>query len=134
MELKGKLVQAMAVVTGQGQKGTWAKQDFLMEYGDKYPKKVCITLWGQELIDKYDLPTMVGREITAFLEVESRDYQGRWYTNVKAWKLGWEVVKVGEPGWKEPTVEPKSTWTTPKVVDGGQKWPASDAPVDDLPF
>ncbi|MEP6700606.1 MAG: DUF3127 domain-containing protein, partial [Bacteroidota bacterium] len=51
MEITGKLLQLLTLQTGTGKNGPWKKQDFIIETGDMYPKKVCIAAWG----DKIDL-------------------------------------------------------------------------------
>ena len=84
MEISGKIIQLLQVQTGQGKNGTWKKQDFILETGDQYPKKVCIAVWG----DKIDMNSFkIGDMVEASFDVESREYNGRWYTDVKAWKL-----------------------------------------------
>ena len=123
MEIKGKVIQVMEVVTGQSSKGQWSKQDFIMETGDKYPKKVCITLWGQENIDKYDL--VAGMTVTAFLELDSREYQGKWFTNVRAWKIQWDEQRRPDFPKKEAPVAKEQQW--PEVDSSGtggkpQEW------------
>ncbi len=132
MEIKGKVIQVMAVTSGSGPRGDWAKQDFVLETGDKYPKKICMTLWGQENIDKYDL--VEGMTVTAFLEIESREYNGKWYTNVKAWKIQWDEQKRPDfPKKQEPVKEQE--WPEQEQTSG--KWPEAAGPVDDtdgLPF
>lgn len=89
MEITGKIVNVMQVVTGNGKKGMWSKQDFVIELPGNYPKKVCMSLWGEEMINKYDLT--IGLTVTAHVNLESREYNGRWYTEVRAWKLTWEA-------------------------------------------
>lgn len=128
MEITGRVIQVMEVKTGTSGKGSWSKQDFVLETGDKYPKKVCITLWGQENIDKYDL--VEGMRVTAFLEIESREYNGNWYTNVKAWKIQWDEQK--RPDFPSADKQPvrEKTWQNPgPVVDTTR-----DGGIDDLPF
>ena len=88
MEIKGKIVQLLPIVEGQGKKGKWVKQDAIIETPGQYPKKVCISLWGEELINKYDL--QVGLEVTAHINAESREHSGRWYTELRAWKITWD--------------------------------------------
>ncbi|WEK36972.1 MAG: DUF3127 domain-containing protein [Candidatus Pseudobacter hemicellulosilyticus] len=84
MDISGKILQLLQVQTGQGKNGTWKKQDFILETGDTYPKKVCIAVWG----DKIDMNSFrPGDSITVSFDVESREYNGRWYTDVKAWKI-----------------------------------------------
>lgn len=84
MEISGRIIQLLPVQTGQGKNGTWKKQDFILETGDTYPKKVCIAVWG----DKIDLAQFKsGEQVEVSFDVESREYNGRWYTDVKAWKI-----------------------------------------------
>jgi len=84
MEISGKLIQFLPLQTGQGKNGTWKKQEFVLELGGQYPKKVCIAAWG----DKIDMNSFkIGDNIEVSFDVESREYNGRWYTDVKAWKV-----------------------------------------------
>lgn len=87
MKLTGKIVQLLPIQEGQGKKGAWHKQEFILELPGQYPKKVCLALWGEEKINNYDL--QVGLEVTAHVELESREHNGRWYTEAKAWKIEW---------------------------------------------
>ena len=84
MDISGKIIQFLAVQSGQGKNGTWKKQEFILETGDNYPKKVCIAVWG----DKIDMGSFkTGDLVDVSFDVESREYNGRWYTDVKAWKV-----------------------------------------------
>ena len=40
--------------------------------------------WGDK-IDQFDIKT--GEQLTVSIDLESREYNGRWYTDVKAWKV-----------------------------------------------
>ncbi len=84
MDISGKLIQLLPAQTGQGKNGAWKKQEFVIETGDTYPKKVCIAAWG----DKIDLNSFkIGDALDVSFDVESREYNGKWYTDVKAWKV-----------------------------------------------
>lgn len=72
------------MATGQGKKGQWKKQEFIIETPSQYPKKVCLSLWGDK-IDQYGLS--VGDQVNVSVDLESREYNGRWYTEARAWKL-----------------------------------------------
>ncbi|RYF79095.1 MAG: DUF3127 domain-containing protein, partial [Chitinophagaceae bacterium] len=58
--------------------------DIIVETAGQYPKKVCISLWGDK-IDENQL--RIGNELNISFDVESREYNGRWYTDCKAWKV-----------------------------------------------
>ncbi|MPM37915.1 hypothetical protein SDC9_84536 [bioreactor metagenome] len=84
MELSGKIIQVLEVVSGQGQNGTWKRQDFILEVPGQYPKKICITIFGDR-VDQFNVKQ--GEEVRVEADIESREYNGRWYTSVKAWKV-----------------------------------------------
>ena len=86
IEITGKLVQKLQMQTGTSKAGnTWQKQEFVIETGEQYPKKICANLWG----DKADQLAQfsIGDMVKISVDLESREYQGRWYTDVKAWKI-----------------------------------------------
>jgi len=84
MELTAKLVQLLPLQTGTGKNGAWKKQDIIVETAGQYPKKVCVSIWGDK-IDEQLLKE--GASLAISFDVESREYNGRWYTDVKAWKI-----------------------------------------------
>ncbi len=113
MELKGKIVQILPPQTGMGKKGQWKKQEFIVETQSQYPKKVCLSAWGDK-IDQFNL--VVGDTVNVSVELESREYNSRWYTEARAWKL-----EKSSSGAMAPPVGDE-----PFVADGGAS--------DDLPF
>lgn len=55
-----------------------------METEGQYPKKVCVSIWGDKINESL---LKAGAMLTISFDVESREYNGRWYTDVKAWKV-----------------------------------------------
>lgn len=84
MELSGKIIDILPTQEGEGKNGSWKKQSVIIEHGDKFPRKLCVTLWGELATQE---KSCVGKEIEASLDLESRENNGRWYTEVKAWKF-----------------------------------------------
>lgn len=84
LKIKGKVVKILEEQSGKGKNGPWRKQDFILETQGNYSKKVCITQWGDK-IDQFNVKE--GEEITVFIDIQSREYKGNWYTDVKAWKV-----------------------------------------------
>ena len=84
MELKAKLVQLLPLQTGTGKNGQWKKQDIIVETEGTYPKKVCVSVWGDKINESI---LKEGAQLSISFDVESREYNGRWYTDVKAWKI-----------------------------------------------
>jgi hypothetical protein len=85
MDLSGKITSQLPEVSGSSKSGNaWRKQEYILETGGQYPKKVCVSIWGDK-IDQFSLK--VGEQVNLGIEVESREYNGRWYTEVKAYKV-----------------------------------------------
>lgn len=120
MQFSAKLIQLLPLQTGTGKNGQWKKQDIIVETeGSQYPKKVCVSIWG----DKIDAGQLQpGNQLKIDFDVESREYNGRWYTDVKAWKI--EAVAGGAPA--------AVTGGPAKADMGFTDAPAKDD--DDLPF
>ena len=119
MEITGKLIQILHEEKGEGRNGPWKKQSFILETQEQYPKKVCITVWG----DKIDLNSFGENSlITASINVESREYNGRWYTDVKAWRI--VNTQESSPSAPDTSNIPPSTEIPPETDDD----------FNDLPF
>ena len=84
MELTGKIIELLPEQSGESSRGQWRKQQYILETEGQYPKKVCFMAWGDK-IDEFTLK--VGETVTVGINLESREYNGRWYTDVKAWKV-----------------------------------------------
>lgn len=126
MEISGNIIRILPEKSGEGRNGPWRKQEFILETEDQYPKKVCIALWGDR-IDQYDLKE--GERITASVNIESREFNERWYTDVKAWRISRDSAPVpGEPG-MSPANEPPPFDAPPPTDE-----PPDSSGEDDLPF
>lgn len=84
MQLTAKLVQILPLQSGTGRNGEWKKQDIIVETEGQYPKKVSISIWGDKINESV---LQIGNVLDISFEVESREYNGRWYTDVRAWKI-----------------------------------------------
>jgi hypothetical protein len=122
MQLTAKLIQILPLQSGMGKNGEWKKQDIIVETEAQYPKKVCISIWGDK-INSVLLQT--GKTLTIDFDVESREFNGRWYTDLKAWK-----VEAAGNGQDAPVPPPPSTsdygFPSPPPLPADEK--------DDLPF
>lgn len=84
MQLIAKLTQLLPLQTGTGKNGEWKKQDIIVETDGQYPKKVCISIWGDKINESQ---LIVGNSLVIDFDIESREFSGRWYTDLKAWKI-----------------------------------------------
>lgn len=84
MEITGKIIAALDEQSGVGAASgkAWKKKEYILETFGNYPKKVCITFFG----DKVDHNQLIlGESYTISIDVESREYNGRWYTNINGY-------------------------------------------------
>lgn len=101
MEITGKLVAILEPITGTSAKGNWKKVPFVIETAEQYPKKVAMQSFKEEPIAFIE-SAKVGQVITAHINIESREYQGRWYTDILAWKIqGAEAASAGSGSTRE---------------------------------
>ncbi|HLP33115.1 MAG TPA: DUF3127 domain-containing protein [Bacteroidia bacterium] len=120
LELTGKIVQKLNKTEGVSKAGkNWSKQEFVIETQETYPKKVCLSVMNEKVseLEKFSPGTVV----TASLNIESREYNGKWYTDVKAWRI--QPVSGGGSAAADDTFYPDAE---PPF--------AADEATDDLPF
>jgi hypothetical protein len=92
LDITGKILQIMPTTTGTSKAGKdWVKQEFVIETQETYPKKVCISVMGDKTqeLKKY----VPGNEVKVSLNLESREYNGKWYTNVNAWRIHLQLIQ-----------------------------------------
>lgn len=86
IEVKCKLVAKLQVQNGSSARGPWSKQDFVVETVETYPKKICMNVWGADKVAELG-GFNPGEALTVSVNIESREFQGRWYTDVRAWRI-----------------------------------------------
>jgi hypothetical protein len=86
MEIQGKLIQVLPIEFGTSKSGKdWTQQTIIVETGDQYPKKIAIQC-PEKLIDTVKT-YQIGHTITCQVNIESREFNGKYFTSVKAWKI-----------------------------------------------
>lgn len=85
-DITGRIVKFMQKIEGQSARGPWAKQEVIIESDGQVPRKIAITFWGEKIdeVGQYS----EGDTISVGVNIESREYNDRWYTDIKAWKIG----------------------------------------------
>lgn len=86
MEIQGKVIQVLPVQTGESMRGNqWSSRSFIIETQEQYPRKVCIEIFGEDKIKNN--PIAVDDVVNVSFDLESREFNSRWYTSVRAWKI-----------------------------------------------
>lgn len=137
---QGTIVQVLPLQQGVSKAGKeWSKQEYILETDGQYPRKVAFTLWG----DKVHACSMsVGEIVVVHLEAESREYKGRWYTEVK----GYKIERIGMAGATPTQASYQQMQAGASPAPQGQQPPFGNyqtmpqqgatmqAPPNDLPF
>ncbi len=125
MEVTGKIILALPEMSGTSKAGNaWKKREYVLETQEQYPKKVHFDFFG-ERADQY--PLSVGDTIRLSFDIESREYNGRWFTSIRGWKA--EKVDVNATNYSSETIP-----TPPPVVNEITSVAIAGDDNDDLPF
>lgn len=123
MEIKGKIIHVLPLQEGVSKAGNpWKKQEYVLETYDQYPKKVCFDLFGDKA-DQYRAE--IGDDVVLSFDIESREYNGRWFTSIRGWKLDKVTEGAGVPPFAD---------VAPMAVNDVPPFPAAADNNDDLPF
>ena len=86
MEVVGKIIQVLPAQEGVGRTGNpWKVQPYVLETFDQYPRKVHFEVFGEDRIKQN--PCDIDQVVTVSFDIESREFNGRWYTSIRAWKI-----------------------------------------------
>lgn len=101
MEINLKIIQVLPAQEGVGKNGNpWKSQGYVGETLDNYPKKVAFEVMGADRIEKN--PCDIDDMVKVSFDIESREFNGRWYTSIRAWKIE-PAQAAAEPVEKKPT-------------------------------
>ena len=86
MEVVGKIIQVLPAQEGVGRNGNpWKVQPYVLETLDQYPRKVHFEVFGEDRIKQN--PCDIDQLVTVSFDIESREFNGRWYTSIRAWRI-----------------------------------------------
>lgn len=127
MEVTGIIIKKFDRLSGVSKAGNnWSKQEYVLETQEAYPKKIFFSFFGDRA-NQY--PLNVGDTVRLSFDIDSHEFNGRWFTNIN----GWKAEKIDTTTAQQPAA------TAPQAVPGGAPMPpmpdfgGGDA-ADDLPF
>ena len=86
MEVVGKIIQVLPEQSGIGKNGNpWKVQPYVLETVEQYPRKVHFEVFGEDRIKQN--PCEIDQLVTVSFDIESREFNGRWYTSIRAWRI-----------------------------------------------
>ena len=86
MEISGRLIKILQEVRGESQRGPWVRGGFVIETDGDYPRQVAFTTFGEDrlaMVKSIPLNTPV----VVNFNPESREYEGRWYTDLRCSRI-----------------------------------------------
>ncbi len=139
MEITGKIIAVLPAVGGQSQRtgNAWKKQEYVIETHDQFPRKCCFTVFGEDKINQFNI--QAGEELTVSFDIDARQWQNRWFNDIRAWAVSRNVQPVSAPA-----SQPVNDMPFPPTQAAGQEANAggfvsesdsvSGGSTDDLPF
>ena len=139
MEIVGKIIQVLPLQEGIAKSGNpWKLQSYVLETQEQYPRKVCFEIFGEEKIKNN--PCQVDDIVTVSFDIESREFNGRWYTSIRAWRVQQGVVTaeaaqapVAAPAAQQPAAQQMVAPQQPANVETFDAAAGGDDGTD-LPF
>jgi len=132
-EIIGEVIKILELQSGEGKKGTWYKQNFVVKTKEQYAKEICFDFFGDAgLLEKIKY-LKIGSEIKVFFNAESREFNNKWYTNLNVWKF--DVIS-GDITQKNEVKKEAATKKEVVKVEEANDFPDvnGQGAEDDLPF
>ena len=126
MELAGKVIAVLEPRGGVSKTGNeWKVQEYVIETHDQYPRRMCFDVFGADKIQQFNI--QMGEELNVSFDIDAREWNGRWFNSIRAWKVDRAPVGGSQP------VPPMGAAPFPPVNAAPASFAAQDE-KDDLPF
>ena len=125
MEIVGKIIQVLPLQSGTSSRtgNSWQVQSYVLETQEQYPRKVCFEIFGEDKIKNN--PCNIDDLVTVSFDIESREFNGRWYTSIRAWR-----VQQGDQTAAQPAAQATPQSAAPAAAPAApQVAPAQPAPA-----
>ena len=128
MELTGKIIAVMEPRSGVSTRtgNSWMTQEYVIEVPGQYPKRCLFNLFGEDRIKQFNI--QMGEDITISFDIDAREYNGRWYNDIRAYNVSRGAAPVAAPVAGAPAGQPAVENPFPPAE------PTSEGSADDLPF
>jgi hypothetical protein len=121
MEISGRIIAVLPIRSGTSKNGNeWKSQDYVLETDEQYPKRMCFNVFGDK-IDQFAIQEKENLNVS--FDIDCHEYQGRWFNNIRAWKVDRIVDGAPMPSGGGAPIQQ----TPPPEFNAGDK-------ADDLPF
>lgn len=102
MEIEGKIIAVLEERSGiaKGSGKPYRVARYVLETSEQYPKKVLFEVFGDVRINSMAIKE--GEEMTVSFDIDAREYNGRWYNQLSAWKVERQSGNKTEPTASHP--------------------------------
>lgn len=134
MEISGRIIAVLEARGGTSARtgNSWKVQSYVLETVEQYPKHICFEVFGEDKISLFNIQQ--GQELTVSFDVDAHEYQGRWYNQIRAWKVA--PVQAEAAAAAQPPIAPDSFAAQPAPAPAAPASAFDSAPDDtsELPF
>jgi len=87
MEISGKIISILEERSGVAKSTgkSWKVAQYVLKTMENYPKQMVFEVFGEDKINLFDIKE--GDELTLSFDIDAREYQGKWYNQIRAWKV-----------------------------------------------
>ena len=134
MEISGKIIQVLPEQGGVSKTSgkEWKLQAYVLETQEQFPKKVHFEVFGEDRIKAN--PCQLDDVVTVSFDIESREFNGRWYTSIRAWKIQQGVVEAAPVVQAVPAAQPVQAVAAPQANVASFDAAAGMDATSELPF
>lgn len=149
MELTGLVIAVMPAKSGVSARtgNPWMNQEYVIEVPGQYPKRCVFSIFGEDRIKQFAIQN--GETITVQFDIDAREYQGRWFNEIRAYNVirGQQTAQAPATQQQDmfanngqapaPSVA-SAQGSAPTAAPAQTPFPPADQPeggnADDLPF
>lgn len=136
MDLTGKVIAIMEARGGVSARtgNPWMTQEYVLEVPGQFPRRMVFNIFGEDRIKQFNIQP--GEEITVQFDIDAREYNGRWFNDIRAYN----IIR-GQLPQSVPSATPFPQ-QQPAVSQSAAPFPPAQEPAaengenaaDDLPF
>lgn len=125
----GRAIMALPIRSGVSQRGTeWKSREYIIQTEERYPRKVLFNVFGEDKINEFAIHS--GDLVEAHLEIECREYNGKYFNNVTAWKVEHVDANAAQQQQAQPAPPPSNQ--SPNQSNQGTSVSSSQPASDDI--
>lgn len=133
MELTGKIIAVLPERGGISKAGNeWKIQEFVLETMEQYPRKMMFNVFGADRLAQFNI--QLGEVLTVSFDIDSREYNGRWYNDIRAWKVDRNITTTPVAGVPVPPTTVSNETVPPVANPFSTPQTNVSNEADDLPF